>query len=54
MGVDGIVVAREVSITPQPSSEWELVVSTEEGNVVSSAQRAVLARALGHLNRFAA
>jgi hypothetical protein len=33
MGVDGIVVAREASITPQPSSEWELVVSTDEGNV---------------------
>ena len=33
MGVDGIVVAREVSITPQPNSEWELVISTDEGNV---------------------
>jgi hypothetical protein len=33
MGVDGIVVAREVSIAPQPSSEWELVVSTDEGNI---------------------
>jgi hypothetical protein len=33
MGVDGIVVAPEVSITPQPSSEWELIVSTDEGNV---------------------
>jgi hypothetical protein len=33
MGVDGIVVAREVSITPQPESEWELIVSTDEGNV---------------------
>ncbi len=33
MGVDGIVVAREVNISPQPSSEWELVVSTDEGNV---------------------
>src|SRR5262245_53292412 len=33
MGVDGVVVAREVSITPQPSSEWELVASTDEGNV---------------------
>src|SRR5207249_243308 len=33
MGVDGIVVAREVKIAPQPSSEWELVVSNEEGNV---------------------
>ena len=33
MGVDGVVVAREVSIMPQPSSEWESVVSTDEGNV---------------------
>ena len=33
MGVDGIVVAREVDITPQPSSEWELIISTDEGNV---------------------
>jgi hypothetical protein len=33
MGVDGIVVAREVNIKPELSSEWELVVSTDEGNV---------------------
>jgi hypothetical protein len=33
MGVDGIVVAQEVSIAPQPDSEWELAVSTDEGNV---------------------
>jgi hypothetical protein len=33
MGVDGIVVAREVDIAPQPSSEWELVLSTDEGNI---------------------
>jgi len=33
MGVDGIVVAREVDITPQPDSEWELIVSNDEGNV---------------------
>jgi uncharacterized membrane protein YfhO len=33
MGVDGVVVAQEVGITPQPGSEWELVVSTEEGKV---------------------
>lgn len=33
IGVDGVVVAREVGITPQPSSEWQLVVSTDEGNV---------------------
>jgi hypothetical protein len=31
LGVDGIVVAREVNLTPQPSSEWQLVVSTDEG-----------------------
>ena len=33
MGVDGIVVAEEVSIAPQPGSEWELVISADEGNV---------------------
>jgi hypothetical protein len=33
MGVDGIVVAREVDIVPQPRTEWDLVVSTDEGNV---------------------
>src|SRR6516165_1320557 len=33
LGVDGIVVAREVNLAPQPTTEWELVVSTDEGNV---------------------
>jgi hypothetical protein len=33
LGVDGIVVAREVNLAPQPTTEWELVVSSEEGNV---------------------
>ena len=33
IGVDGIVVAREVDISPEPASEWQLVVSTEEGRV---------------------
>jgi hypothetical protein len=33
LGVDGIVVAREVNLVPQPSSEWQLVGSTDEGNV---------------------
>jgi hypothetical protein len=33
LGVDGIVVARELDLAPQPSSEWELVVSTDEGRV---------------------
>jgi hypothetical protein len=33
LGVDGIVVARELDFSPQPQSEWELVVSADEGNV---------------------
>jgi hypothetical protein len=33
LGVDGIVVAREVDIAPEPSSEWEEVVLTDEGRV---------------------
>jgi len=33
LGVDGIVVARELDIAPQPTSEWELVASTGEGRV---------------------
>jgi hypothetical protein len=33
LGVDGIVVAREMNFSPQPESEWELVVSTDEGRV---------------------
>jgi hypothetical protein len=33
LGVDGIVVAREIGIAPQPPSEWELVFSTGEGRV---------------------
>jgi hypothetical protein len=33
LGVDGIVVARGVDLAPQPTTEWELVVSTDEGNV---------------------
>jgi hypothetical protein len=33
LGVDGIVVAREMDFSPQPESEWELAVSADEGNV---------------------
>ena len=33
LGVDAIVVAREVDLVPQPSSEWQLVVSTDEGRI---------------------
>jgi hypothetical protein len=33
LGVDGIVAAREVNFAPQPASEWEEVVSTDEGRV---------------------
>jgi hypothetical protein len=33
LGVDGIIVANEFALDPQPDSEWELVVATEEGRV---------------------
>jgi len=33
LGVDGIVVAREMDVAPQPASEWQLIVSTDEGRV---------------------
>jgi hypothetical protein len=33
LGVDGIVVARELDIAPQPTSEWEAVFTTDEGRV---------------------
>jgi len=33
LGVDGIVVAREINLVPQSSSEWQLVVATDEGSV---------------------
>jgi hypothetical protein len=33
LGVDGIVVAREINSAPRPASEWQLVVSTDEGRV---------------------
>jgi hypothetical protein len=33
LGVDGVVVARELDLTPQPTSEWEPVLSTDEGRV---------------------
>lgn len=33
LGVDGIVVASEMGVEPQPLSEWQLALSTEEGRV---------------------
>ena len=33
LGVDGIVVARELDVAPQPASEWQLVISTDEARV---------------------
>ena len=33
LGVDGIIVARELDIAPQPVSEWEAVLTTDEGRV---------------------
>ena len=33
LGIDGIVVARELELAPQPETDWELVHSSEEGRV---------------------
>jgi hypothetical protein len=33
LGVDGIVVAQELDLMPQPSSEWEVFLTTDEGRV---------------------
>jgi hypothetical protein len=33
LGVDGIIVANEFGWVPQPDTEWELAVATEEGRV---------------------
>ncbi len=33
LGVDGIIVARELEVTPAPATEWELVHESEEGRV---------------------
>jgi hypothetical protein len=33
LGVDGIIVAREVALDPKPSNEWELAAETNEGRV---------------------
>jgi hypothetical protein len=33
LGIDGIIVAKEMPITPRPDSEWELAAQTPEGRV---------------------
>ncbi|HEV2840903.1 MAG TPA: hypothetical protein VGW39_06235 [Chthoniobacterales bacterium] len=33
LGVDGIIVANEMALRPQPEAEWEVAVATEEGRV---------------------
>jgi hypothetical protein len=33
LGVDGIVIAREIKVDPQPASEWTQVFSNDEGRV---------------------
>jgi hypothetical protein len=33
LGVDGIIVAKEIALQPLPNSEWELAVTTDEGRV---------------------
>ncbi len=42
LGVDGIIVASEMSLAPKPSSEWSLVHSSAEGRVYH--RREALAR----------
>ncbi|PZR76042.1 MAG: hypothetical protein DLM73_03690 [Chthoniobacterales bacterium] len=33
LGVDGIIVANEIALDPQPETEWELAAVTQEGRV---------------------
>jgi hypothetical protein len=33
LGVDGIVIASELDLAPQPSSEWEMVLANDEGRI---------------------
>lgn len=33
LGVDGIAIAREIDVDPQPASEWELISSNDEGRI---------------------
>jgi hypothetical protein len=33
LGVDGLIVAKEVAVQPQPAGEWELAATTDEGRV---------------------
>jgi hypothetical protein len=33
IGVDGVIVAREIAIAPKPDDEWELVHDSDEGRV---------------------
>ena len=33
LGVDGIIVARELTFVPQPASEWSMAITTDEGSV---------------------
>jgi hypothetical protein len=33
LGVDGIIVAKQIALEPQPAGEWELAATTDEGRV---------------------
>src|SRR3954468_3520048 len=33
LGIDGLTVAREIELNPEPRNEWELITSTSEGRV---------------------
>ena len=33
LGVDGVAIAREINVEPRPASEWNLIISNDEGRV---------------------
>ena len=50
IGVDGIIVANEVATSPQPETEWELAVTTNEGRVFHRREPIPVVRAVTALD----
>jgi hypothetical protein len=51
LGVDGIIIANEISEDPQPASEWQLAITTDEGRVFHRVGEALLQiRSLTHID----
>ena len=34
LGVDGLIVAKEIALPPQPAGEWDLAATTDEGQIL--------------------